>query len=153
MFHKKSFKRGSGCGSVGGTITSNSRGPRFESCIGNTLYWTFTVNCIEKTKIKKKRPWMAILNKSFNNLTTHSSRYWLLLDWQAIAYPVRSFWSFLLKLPSFARFYFFLLGLIPSIALMGECLWGSHLYHLVIQLPLPNLSFFTLFFNEFDISQ
>ena len=93
------------------------------------------------------------MNKSFNNLTTHSSRYWLLLDWQAIAYPVRSFWSFLLKLPSFARFYFFLLGLIPSIALMGECLWGSHLYHLVIQLPLPNLSFFTLFFNEFDISQ
>ena len=27
--------------------------------IGKILYWTFTVNCIEKTKIKKKRPGMA----------------------------------------------------------------------------------------------
>ena len=27
--------------------------------IGKNLYWTFTVNCIEKTKIKKKRPGMA----------------------------------------------------------------------------------------------
>ena len=32
--------------------------------IGIHLYWTFTVNCIEKTKIKKKRPGMAhFLNK------------------------------------------------------------------------------------------
>ena len=27
--------------------------------IGKHLYWTFTVNCIEKMKIKKKRPGMA----------------------------------------------------------------------------------------------
>ena len=27
--------------------------------IVKNLYWTLTVNCIEKTKIKKKRPWMA----------------------------------------------------------------------------------------------
>ena len=25
--------------------------------IGKNLYWTFTVNCIEKTKIKKKEAW------------------------------------------------------------------------------------------------
>ena len=31
--------------------------------IGNNLYCTFTVNCIEKTKIKKKRPGMAHLKK------------------------------------------------------------------------------------------
>ena len=34
---------------------------------GKYLYWTFTVNCIEKTKIKKKRPGMAHLK----NLPTH----------------------------------------------------------------------------------
>ena len=27
--------------------------------IGNNLYWIFSVNCIEKTKIKKKRPGLA----------------------------------------------------------------------------------------------
>ena len=27
--------------------------------IGKKLYWIFTVNCIEKTKMKKKRPGMA----------------------------------------------------------------------------------------------
>ena len=27
--------------------------------IGKILYWTFTVNCIQKTKIKKRRPGMA----------------------------------------------------------------------------------------------
>ena len=31
--------------------------------IGKNLYWTFTVNCIEKTKIKKKRPRMGLLKK------------------------------------------------------------------------------------------
>ena len=49
------------CGSVGRAVTSNTRGPRIESShwqkITN-IYLTF-VNCqlcIEKTKIKKKRP-------------------------------------------------------------------------------------------------
>ena len=32
--------------------------------IGKNLYWTFSVNCIEKTKIKKKRPGMAHLKKN-----------------------------------------------------------------------------------------
>ena len=33
--------------------------------IGKNLYWTFAVNCIEKTKIKKKRPGMAHLKKEY----------------------------------------------------------------------------------------
>ena len=35
--------------------------------IGKNLFWTFTVNCIETTKIKKKRPGMAhfFLKKNF----------------------------------------------------------------------------------------
>ena len=48
---------GIGCCSVGRAVTSNTRGPRFVSkhrqkCIMNIL-------TVEKTKIKKKRPWMA----------------------------------------------------------------------------------------------
>ena len=33
------------------------------TAIGNNLYWTFTVNFIEKMKIKKKRSAMAHLKK------------------------------------------------------------------------------------------
>ena len=61
--HKWTLKQlitywGSGCGSVGRAVTSNTRGPRFESshrqkliyilnyCLLSTVYW--------KTKIKKK---------------------------------------------------------------------------------------------------
>ena len=43
---------GSGCGSVGRAVTSDTRDPRFES-----RHWQNFINCtIEKTKIKKKRP-------------------------------------------------------------------------------------------------
>ena len=42
-------------GSVGRAVASNSKGLRFESIHRQT----FIVNCIEKTKIKKKRPGMA----------------------------------------------------------------------------------------------
>ena len=53
---------GSGCGSVGRAITSDTRGPRFESRHRQNLYWTlFTANCIEKTKIKKKTTGSAYL--------------------------------------------------------------------------------------------
>ena len=46
---------GSGCGSVGRAVASNVRGPRFISSHRRNLNWTlFTVNWIEKTKIKKK---------------------------------------------------------------------------------------------------
>ena len=31
--------------------------------ISQNLYWTFTINCIEKTKIKKKRPGMGHFKK------------------------------------------------------------------------------------------
>ena len=54
---------GSGCGSVGREVASNTRGPRFESSHWQNLNWTciylFTINCIAKTKINKKRPGMA----------------------------------------------------------------------------------------------
>ena len=42
---------GSGCGSIGRAVASDSRGPQFESSHRRK----FTVNCLEKTKIKKKR--------------------------------------------------------------------------------------------------
>ena len=54
---------GSGCGSVGRAVASDTGGPRFESSHGKLLYLTlrflFTVNCNEKTKIKKKMVGMA----------------------------------------------------------------------------------------------
>ena len=41
-------------------VASNTRGPRFKSSHRRKLYWTlFTINSLEKTKIKKKRPWIA----------------------------------------------------------------------------------------------
>ena len=40
---------------VGGTVASNTRGPRIASSHQQILYWTlFAVNCIDKTNIKKK---------------------------------------------------------------------------------------------------
>ena len=43
--------KGSGCGSVGKPVASDTRDPWFESSLWQTLYFTFNVNCIEKTKI------------------------------------------------------------------------------------------------------
>ena len=54
---------GSGCGSVGRMVASDSRGPQFESSHCKNLHCTFTVNCIEKTKIKNKRPEWSIFKK------------------------------------------------------------------------------------------
>ena len=48
----KILLKGSDCGSVGRVVTSNSRDPRFKS----SHQEIFTVNYIEMTKIKKKRP-------------------------------------------------------------------------------------------------
>ena len=45
---------GNGCGSVGRAVASNSRGPGSNPVIGKKLYWSFTVNCFEKTKNKEK---------------------------------------------------------------------------------------------------
>ena len=50
---------GSGCGSVGRVVASNSRGPQFESSHWQHFILNIIVNCIEKTKIKKQRPGMA----------------------------------------------------------------------------------------------
>ena len=51
---------GSGCGSVGRAVASNTRGLRFESGHWQTyMEHLFTVNCNETTKIKKKRPGIA----------------------------------------------------------------------------------------------
>ena len=50
------------CGSVGRAVVSNSRDFRFESSHWQIL---FTINCIEKTKLKKKSPGMAQLKNLF----------------------------------------------------------------------------------------
>ena len=45
---------GSCCGTVGRAVASDTRGPRFESSHRQNFINVFTINCIEKTKIKKK---------------------------------------------------------------------------------------------------
>ena len=68
---KESILMGSGWGSVGRAVASNARGPRLESSNKKKLYWTlFTVNCIGKTKIKKKRPAMAHFLKKNQSILT-----------------------------------------------------------------------------------
>ena len=42
------------CGSVGRAIAFYTRDPQFESSHWQTLYYIFTLNCFEKTKIKEK---------------------------------------------------------------------------------------------------
>ena len=57
---KISTKMGSGCGSVGRAVAFDTRGPRFDSSHRqNFIEHLFIINCIEKTKINKKRPGMA----------------------------------------------------------------------------------------------
>ena len=47
-------------------VASNTRDPRFESSHRQILFTIkCIINCVEKTKIKKKRPGMARLNKAF----------------------------------------------------------------------------------------
>ena len=53
-------KAGIGGGKSGRVVASDTRDSRFESSHRQTL---FNVYCIEETKIKKKRPGMAQLNK------------------------------------------------------------------------------------------
>ena len=64
----KKMKWGSGCGSVGRAVASNTIGPRFNSSHQQNLYWTFvylfTIDSIEKTKkIKKGRVWPTFFKK------------------------------------------------------------------------------------------
>ena len=55
------FEKGqNGCGSVGTAVAVDTRGPRFDSSHQqNFIKHLFNINCIEKTKINKKRPGMA----------------------------------------------------------------------------------------------
>ena len=62
------FNFGGGCGSVGKAVASDSRGPWFEFSHWLNLYWTFTINCFEKTKIKKKEAEKCPLKKCFQFL-------------------------------------------------------------------------------------
>ena len=66
VYQANKYFRGSGCGSVGRAVASDTRGPSAKIY----LYWTFVYCqlCIEKTKIKKKRPGMAHLKKSILGL-------------------------------------------------------------------------------------
>ena len=48
------------CDSVGRTVASDIRDPLFKSSLRQML---FTINRIEKTKIKKKRPGMSLFKK------------------------------------------------------------------------------------------
>ena len=61
--------RHSGWGSVGRAMASDSRGPRFQSSHQQTFVsdiYLFTINCIEKMKMKKKWPGIAhYLENSF----------------------------------------------------------------------------------------
>ena len=68
--------KGSGCGSVGRAVASDTRGLRFESSHRRNFIHVFTINCIEKTKIKKKRPGMAhFLKKTGHSLVSCISIY------------------------------------------------------------------------------
>ena len=45
---------GSGCGSVGRAVASDSRGLQFESSHRRNFFHVLIINCVEKTKIKKR---------------------------------------------------------------------------------------------------
>ena len=73
---------GSGCGSVGRAVACNTRGLRFDSSHRqNFIEHLFIINCIEKTKINKKRPGMAHFLKKINRFMYYKS-YWLLYHLQ-----------------------------------------------------------------------
>ena len=59
MYKQNVILLGSGCGSVGRAVDFDTRGPRFDSSHRQN-------NCIEKTKINKKRPGMAHLLKKMS---------------------------------------------------------------------------------------
>ena len=66
----KPFK-GSGCGSVGRAVASDTRGPRLESSHRQKnifIKHLFTVNCVLKRQNKEKRPRMAHLKNQFQEV-------------------------------------------------------------------------------------
>ena len=62
---------GSGCGPVGRAVAADSTGLQFESSHRQNLYWTFSVICIKKAKLKitRVREW-PIKNQSFGIRST-----------------------------------------------------------------------------------
>ena len=68
LLHDQHWPVGSGCDSVGRAVASDTKGPRFESSHWQNLYWAFvylsTINCIEKTKIKRGREWPIFLKET-----------------------------------------------------------------------------------------
>ena len=63
---------GSGCGSVDRAVAFNTRGLRFDSSHRQKfIEHLFIINCIEKTKINKKRPGMAHFLKKTRSWSTH----------------------------------------------------------------------------------
>ena len=72
----------SGCGSVGRVVASDTRGLRFESSHRQNFIHVFTINCVEKTKIKKKGPGMApFLKKPKKQLNQKCSLKFQLSEW------------------------------------------------------------------------
>ena len=66
------FVMGSGCGSVGRAVVFDTRGLRFDSSHRqNFIEHLFIINCIEKTKINKKRPGMAHFKKQQLRFVDH----------------------------------------------------------------------------------
>ena len=62
------------CRSFGRAVDSKSRGVYGSNpVLSKILYWTFTLTCIEKTKIKKKRPGIAHLNLNCSRGSRQSS--------------------------------------------------------------------------------
>ena len=51
-FYKKRPRRGGGCGAVGRVVATDIHS--LNPVIWQTLYYLYSVNCIEKTKIKRK---------------------------------------------------------------------------------------------------
>ena len=71
-FNNNSKKSGSGCGSVGRVVDSDTRGLQFESShrqkfIHIEHLFMYCQLCIEKTKIKKKRQGWPIFRKNSKN--------------------------------------------------------------------------------------
>ena len=57
---QKIIIKGSVCGSVGREVASHTSDPQFKSSHRQIL---FTIHCVEKTKMKKKRPGLAQFKK------------------------------------------------------------------------------------------
>ena len=56
---------GSGCGSVGRVVASDTGGPQFESTHRQTLHYLFTVNCIENMY---EEAGIGVINKNIKHV-------------------------------------------------------------------------------------